>query len=467
MRTKYLQRNITVDDFGDIRLNRRFDMICEQFSNNLSATIPQAGITKKAVKAMYRFFDNKQVTPYKQLFAHRPELDKKISALKKRRFLQLDDSSEADMTGKKGAQALGPLNYINRRGLWLHNSLITDHNGAPLGLLHQSYIIRNDEDFGKAAERKKLPFEDKESYRWKEHYLKGQALCEQHEDLEGVYVADREADIMELYQARSCERMHFVQRSKHNRKLADKSDNLYNHLSKQRQVGTYELGLIHPQTKKKRVATIEVRFTKVELKLHKALPSKRHLPAVTFYAVEAKEINPPQDIDEPIHWVLLTTLPVESFEDAMEIIRIYTLRWIIERYHYILKTGGAHIEDLQLETPHRLKNAITAYSIAALKALTIRYYAEKTPQVDIYQIGITETEYKVLYTYAQYDMKLNVHFDADNIPTIKEFCIVLGQIGGFIPSKRQPLPGLKILSRATQKLNNMVDTYLVFCQRTE
>lgn len=467
MRTKYLQRNILAEDFGDSRLNRRFDVICERFSSNLSATIPQVAKTKRDTKAMYRFFDNKQVTPIKELYAHRPQLNRKVSALELKRFLQLDDSTEVDMTGKKGAKTLGPLNYIHRRGLWLHNSLITDHNGAPLGLLHQSYIIRNDEDFGKAAERKKLPFEDKESYRWKEHYLKGQQLCEQNEDLEGVYVADREADIMELFQARTCERMHFVQRSKHNRKLADKSDNLYGYLSKQKRVGTYQLSLIHPQTKKKRVATIEVRFTKVDLKLHKALPSKRHLPAVSFYAVEAKEINPPEDIDEPVHWVLLTTLSVESFEDAMEIIRIYTLRWIIERYHYILKTGGAHIEDLQLETPHRLKNAMTAYSIGALKALTIRYYAEKMPQVDIYQIGITETEYKVLYTYAQYDMKLNVQFDVDKIPTIREFCIVLGQIGGFIPSKRQPLPGLKILSRATQKLNNMVDIYLIFCQRTE
>ena len=359
------------------------------------------------------------------------------------------------------------MNYLNRRGIYLHNSLITNDKGVPLGLLRQSYILRKDEDFGHAAERKSLPFEDKESHRWKEHFMEGQALCEQYPDLEGVFVADREADIMELFVSRTCERMQFIIRSKHNRKLANGKENLYRYISTQPVCGSYRMTTLHPQTGKEREVDIEVRFCKLNLKLYKALPVKRDLPAVTLYAVEAKEINPPADIKEPVHWVLLTTLPVEDFQQAMEVIGYYILRWLIERFHYLLKSGGAKVEELQLEESHRLQSAITAYSIAALNVLRIRYWAEKLPKTNIYEAGITEIEYKVLYTFAQQKIDPTVNFDQGNPPTIEQFCIVLGRIGGFLPSKRQPLPGLKILSRAIPKLNAMVDAYLIFCQRTE
>ena len=465
MRTCYAQRLLT-DKFGDRRLYSRFNKVCKDLEKRLASSIPEAAGTKSATKATYRFFDNENVTPQKMIAAHLSALASSLSG-KGGRFLQLSDTVELDFTGKKGGKKLGPMNYLNRRGLYLHNSLITNTKGVPLGLLKQSYILRKDEDFGHAAERKALPFEEKESYRWKEHFVQGQALCQALADLEGVFVADMEADIMELFVSRTCERMQFVVRSKHDRKLADQKENLYKYVSGQPVQGNYGMTTLHPETGKEREVHIEVRFCKVSLKLYKALPLKRNLPAVTLYAVEAREVNPPADIKEPVHWVLLTTLPVEDFQQAMEVIAYYILRWIIERFHYLLKSGGAKVEELQLEEPHRLQNAITTYSIAALNTLKIKYWAEKSPQTNIYEAGITEIEHKVLYTYAQQKIDPTVSFDSQNPPTVKHFCKILGQLGGFQPSKRQPIPGLKILSRAIPKLNAMVDAYLIFCQRTE
>ncbi len=336
-----------------------------------------------------------------------------------------------------------------------------------MGLLRQSYVVRRDEYFGHAAERKALPFEEKESHRWKEHFLEGQALCEECPGLEGVFIADREADIMELFHAHTCDRMHLVVRSRHDRKLADGLGNLYGHLSAQPTKGGYRTTVLHPDLKKEREVDLEVRFCRVDLKLHKALPVKRGLPSVALYAVEAREVGPPPDIKDPVHWVLLTTLPVEDLEQALEVIGYYVLRWLIERFHYLLKSGGAGVEELQLHEPRRLQNAITAYSIAALNVFKIRYWAEKSPETDIYQAGITEVEHRVLYTYAGQRIDSKVSFNPDKPPTVEHFCVILGQLGGFLPSKRQPLPGLKILSRAIQKLNAMVDAYLILCQRTE
>lgn len=466
MRTSYSERNLT-NTFGDLRLSHRFQTICGQLEVNLSSTIPQSCRTRSATKAVYRFFENKHVFPQMMIKSHWDAVLPTLQVAGKKRLLQLVDTVEFDFSRKRSRTDLGPLNYPFRRGIRVHNSLIANGDGIPLGLLSQSHHIRSDDDYGKAAERQSAPFEEKESYRWHEHFMTGQSLCEQDPGMELVYVADREADIMELYLARTCDRTHFLIRSKHNRKLADKSDSLYGFLSAQAAQGTYEVDVYDPATLKKRRASMEVRFSKVALKLYKTLPRKKTLPGIELYAIEAKEIDPPADIEEPIRWVLLTTLPVTTIEDALLAIQYYTTRWVIERFHFLLKSGGAQVEELQLQTAHRIKNALATYSVAAFKVFKFRYLAEKTPDLPIYEAGISQIEHKVLYEFANKKISASIVYDPNKQPTMSDFCVILGQIGGFLPSKRQPIPGLKILNRSVQLLQNLVDAYLLFCQRTE
>jgi hypothetical protein len=466
MRTSYSKRKLS-QCFGDTRLTSRFHNICDSFENGLSETIPQLSLKKSQTKAIYRFFDNKQVNPQKMLNIHREEIDLLVNSEQPVRLLQISDSTELDYTKKKGASDLGSLNYVHQKGMVLHNSLLFSDLGLPVGLLHQSYISRAAEDFGKSEERLKLPIEQKETQRWLDHFEQGQVFCKKHPSVELVYLADSESDIIELFQLRKEPRMHLLVRSKHNRLLADKSGTLYDEVSKQPSKGQYQITITDPQTKKERTATLEVRFCLVQLTQHRQVKNKPDRTVVQFYAVQAKEINPPADIKEPIEWVLLTTLPVTTFEEALQIIGYYVLRWLIERFHYLLKSGGAQVEQLQLETMERLQNVITTYSIATFKALKIRYWAEKSPQSNIYEAGVSQVEYEALYIYANKKVDAKIVFNKSEPPTIKHYCKVLGQIGGFIPSKKQELPGFKILSRALEKQKIIVEAYLLFCQRTE
>jgi hypothetical protein len=442
-------------------------MVCELFEHGLSQTIPQACMKKSEAKAVYRFLGHKHVTPEKMMAAHRSGLDASLPNGTPLRLLQISDSTELDYTKKKGAAQLGSLNYVHQKGMLLHNSLLFNDLGLPLGLLWQSFLVRKDEGFGNSDARSGLPIEQKETHRWLQHFEQGQAFCQKHPSVELVYVADREADIIELFQLRCEERMHLVVRSKHDRALADKSSKLYGRVSGQPPSGQYRVGICHPQTRKERTAALEVRFCPVELAQHRKVKSKPDRSVVQLYAVQALEIDPPAGVAEPIEWVLLTTLPVKSFEDALRVIGYYVLRWPIELFHYLLKSGGAEVEHLQLETAPRLQNAITAYSIAAFKALKIRYWAEKSPQSDIYGAGISPIEHEALYAYAQRKVDKSIVYEPGKPPSIAQFCRVLGQIGGFSPSKRHELPGLKILARALSTLSVIVEAYLVFCQRTE
>lgn len=52
----------------------------------------------------------------------------------------------------------------------------------------------------------------------------------------------------------------------------------------------------------------------------------------------------------------------------------YTLRWVIERFHYVLKSG-CHIEQLQLETAARLQRALATYALVAWRLLWLTYQA--------------------------------------------------------------------------------------------
>ena len=222
MRTSYDKRELG-QGFGDARLVLRFDEICDYFAGGLGQTIPEVCNEKSRTKAFYRFLEHKNVHPEKMIRAHRTEFEAQFSDGPKRRLLQISDSTELDFTGKKGAAQLGSLNYVHQRGMLLHNSLLFSDGGLPLGLLWQSYTVRSDEGFGRSRERLGLPIEQKETYRWVEHFEQGQALCREHPGLEVVHVADSEADITELFQCRKEERMHLLVRSKHDRLLADGS----------------------------------------------------------------------------------------------------------------------------------------------------------------------------------------------------------------------------------------------------
>jgi len=466
MRKQYTQR-VLGDRFGDSRLDTRFNLICKDLEVGFSKTTPELSKVKSKCKAMYRFFDNEAVTPQKMLASHRKELKSSLSCKQTFRFLQLDDTTDFNYTGKRSAKSLNAIDYPSRKGFLLHNSMITNDLGVPLGLLKQTFISRSPESLGKKKERAMLPLEAKESYRWKAHFLSGQSLCEADKTLEGVYIADREADIMELFQSRKCERMHFVIRSRHNRNLANQTQKLHDFLSAKSTSGTYQIQITHPTTKKVRTAEIEIRFCKATIKLSKLISGKKENLATELYAIQAKEINPPDDIEKGIEWIILTSLPVNTFEQALQIIEYYMLRWIIERFHFLLKSGGANLENLQLETFHRLKNAITINSIAVLNVFKLKYRAEKTPNISIYDAGISKTEHLILYNYAHRKLDKKLQFNENAPPTIREFTIVLGKLGGFIPSKRQPIPGLIILTRAIQTFNTMIDAYLTFCQRTD
>jgi len=96
-----------------------------------------------------------------------------------------------------------------------------------------------------------------------------------------------------------------------------------------------------------------------------------------------------------------------------------------------------------------------------MNVMKMRYLAENHPDTPINQVGITPQEHEALYTVMQQRYPNKIKYNPDDIPTIEEYCIILGMLGGFQPSKRQPLPGLKILTRAFDKYHLILDIFFI------
>ena len=154
---------------------------------------------------------------------------------------------------------------------------------------------------------------------------------------------------------------------------------------------------------------------------------------------------------------MLTTLPVTSFEDAVEKINWYSRRWRIERFHYVLKSG-CRIEELQFQTLDRLKKAIALYSLVAWRILWLDYQARATPEASCAMI-LQKHEWQALYCVAN-----NTPILPETPPTLEEAVRLIGKLGGHLGRKHDGMPGVKTLWRGMQRLKDILQALSIIYQ---
>ena len=152
-------------------------------------------------------------------------------------------------------------------------------------------------------------------------------------------------------------------RAKHKRRVNHELKFVKEAIQQTPNAGQLKVSVPRQDDKKSRTANLTICYASFDFPppINRA-KSFQH-QSVTLNVVSAIEENPPTGIT-PIEWLLLTTLEVNNFEEATCRIRWYTYRWLIERYHYVLKSG-CRIEQLQLKTADRIKKALATYSIVA------------------------------------------------------------------------------------------------------
>ncbi len=359
----WTQEELGGANFGDKRLTKRFVKLVGDLAAKPEASIPQACEDWASTKAAYRFLNHEKVTPEAIRSAHREKMVKRVKEHKT--VLAIQDTTSLNDTMHQATSGLGPIDGNGSNGMHVHSVLATSSDGIPLGLVHQQVWSRDPEKKREKEEHKKLPIEEKESYRWL------QSLDAIRKAMDGethiITVADREADIFELFALPRVSHMDLLIRAVQDR-LVHVEDTEVRKLWESVEALPMADQLLtthleHRPGKPARDVVLAVRWRTVQLLVPTKKRKKYEHASVTFTALLVTEVDPPAG-EIPLEWLLLTTFSVETFQQAAQCVLWYRSRWLIERYHFVLKSG-CHLEKLQLETAERLERALALYCIVA------------------------------------------------------------------------------------------------------
>jgi uncharacterized protein YnzC (UPF0291/DUF896 family) len=217
----WAQEELEGADFGDKRLTKRLIQITSDIAAQPEASVPQACGSEAATKATYRFLDNENVTPEAIRAPHREKTVKRVKDYKT--VLAIQDTTSLNYAAHKATNGLGPIDGNGSNGLHVHSVLAVSSDGIPLGLVHQQVWARDPNEKGKKEKRKKLPIEEKESYRWLQSLeATKQAM---NEDTHIITITDREGDIFELFALERPRNMDLLVRAVQDRRVKiDDSD---------------------------------------------------------------------------------------------------------------------------------------------------------------------------------------------------------------------------------------------------
>ncbi len=434
------------EGLSPLRLRRRAAVILRDFFARPQSQIPQACGTRAKTKAAYRFFDHPQVNLQNVLHGHYQASRERAAACPV--VLAVQDTTELNYSAHPGTELLGPIGEKRTQqiGLLVHDTMLYNTEGTPLGLLDVQSWAR--EEIGSAQHRRKQPIEAKESHKWLKSFEAASQLQGQCPNTQVVSVGDRESDVYELFVAarEDAHQTKLLVRAFQNRKVGEGED-LRSSLAKEPAVASMKLKVPRQKKRAARTAVVEVRYQAIELAPPKAKPK---LGAVKLWAVWVKEVEPPAG-EEPIEWLLLTNVPVESEEAAVERVEWYRLRFQIEVYHRTLKSG-CKIEQRQLGNADRIESCLGLDMIVAWRIVHLTQLGKETPEASC-RVFFEEEQWKAIYFFTTRQVP------PKQAPTLRTIQWMVAQLGGFLGRKCDGSPGAKAMWLGLQRMDDITEMW--------
>jgi hypothetical protein len=296
-----------------------------------------------------------------------------------------------------------------------------------------------------------VPIEEKESFKWLESLRKVKRLFSKA-TTQVVTVCDREADIYEFFADASKQKMPVLIRASFDRSINKKNrrskpeDKLWGFIKSKSCAGVLKVEVAKKKGEPARVALLAVRFSPFILNPPTSRTANKDglLPNIDCHAIYVSEVNPPQDAT-PLEWMLISSIPINNFEEATEKITWYCYRWRIENFHKILKSGY-HIEACRLQTASRLIRFVTLMSIIAWRLHWLTLVARSEPDLPCTTI-LTESEWHVLFTRQNRTKEI-----PKQPPTLRTVIRWVAQLGGFFGRKSDGEPGSMAIWRGWKRL---------------
>lgn len=354
--------------------------------------------------------------------------------------LVASDTTFFNFSSHTAVEGLGPLgDHANARGFLVHSALAIHPNGTPLGVLSQQSWVRDKAQRGPALKRGKRPAADKESGKWLaalRHVEKALPA-----GTKALLIQDREADVFDFFAAPRRAGMDLLIRvaQPHRVVLVGEAGRtcLREAVMAAPVAAHKSVTLPASPGQKERQALLSIRRSRVQVGPPRNGLNPKGAP-VAVWVVAATEENPPEGI-EAIEWLLLTTLAVPDAQTACLLVDYYARRWLIERFHYVLKSGLG-FERLQVDTLPALEKALSLFSIVAWRLLFVLYLARHQPLVPAEE-AVSSLEKQVIE-----------QIQGQPVETVAEVVMAVAKIGGFRPLPSAAVPGVKSLWLGFRKL---------------
>lgn len=472
-------------NLGDKRRDKRLKL-CVSQAAGIGESTPDRAKSKADLKATYRLVDNPKVTMDQILSCHNQSTIDRCGQHK--RVFLAQDTTEADLTRpSQPVQGAGPLGTSKRQGFFYHPLYAITADGLPLGTVDQVLWTRDRQSLEipakeRAARRKRACFEQKESHRWLEMMQSGEQIARSLPQTQFVMVADSESDIGEVFceAAGLPENYDFIVRQSRQHSITGATDSATGEaisagcvddaLSRAQWRGERVVNVggraaaVLPDDKKRarkqartsRQTTLSIRAITVTIAGPRR-PGGGSLADATLNVVEALELNPPAG-EPPVRWVLFTTLPVATVEDLVDALEGYRQRWSVELYFKTLKSG-LKIEDMKYQTLERYMVAFSMLTVVGWRVEYLKGATRSDPQSSCERY-FAPGEWMAIKAF------LRQPLNPKQPPTMREFMMMIAQLGGYINKKSQGDPGSKTIWRGMARFETIVEAFAAFNQMT-
>jgi hypothetical protein len=428
-------------ELGDLRRTQRAVKLATCMAARPDGSTPDQTENWADCKAAYRLIGNQDVTfealakPHWQQTRQRPPGT----------YLLLNDTTTLDFgILRRGVTGLSAVGNGGGRGFLLHSALMVNADDEDIvGMAGQR--IRYRQRVPKGDTHRKRRDRDRESKLW------GQLIDDIGPPPPGarfIHVADRGADLFEAFCHCLHNKVDWVFRAAQLKRGVITSDGIKRRLDKYLEslpsMGAYELHVRANRKQPERTARVEVRFGALRMPRPRECSQwvrKSGVREIPMYVVEVREVDAPHGV-EPLRWVLLTSLPVNNFDDAWLVISYYEKRPLVEEFHKALKTGCS-VELRQYRTSERLEAITGMLSVLAVRLLQLKTIARRDPDRPARTI-VPKGWLEMLRA-----TRKGRHC---HIQTVREFFRALAGLGGFLGRKGDGEPGWITIWRGVEKL---------------
>ena len=438
---------------GDARLSARLVQSAQHMAQSPMRAITGATNGARAlVKGHYRLIDQPAdgaVTVDNILEPHRERTLRRMRAHDT--VLCIQDGTRLNFTRRSHTQGLGTIGSNQTgavaRGLDLHTTLAVNPDGVALGVLRAAFDAPAPPNPDEKDKPK--PREERKSFRWVEGLRDCAQTAERLPETRVVCTMDREADFLDLFIERraNAPQVELLVRAKVDRVVGTEKTpdgrsvprRLFDQVRNAPPGGacTVEVQRLSARVKASKQARKDsraARVAEVTLRYQQVALPCAGAAAVELWVVHAREEHPPPTA-EPLEWFVLTTLPVTGTADATRVLRWYALRWRIEEYFRVLKSG-CKVEELQHHAAERLERAIAIKMVVGWRIQLMVQLGREVPELPG-ELLFSDGELRVLATFAR----------SRTLPPptrLGDAVGLVGRLGGWLGRTRDP-PGAQLL----------------------